>query len=196
MKDSKRIIDFIRYAEKLKTELRHATRSDNQKESVADHTWRLSLFLILVASKLKLKIDLLKALKMATVHDIVEIEAKDMPVLDQINDSALHIQKEKDEKMAIKNIGDKLGNDGQEIFDLWSEFEDSKTNEAKLIKALDKLEGQLQFLDDPVRNFTASEQDSINQLLAKTKELCQIDPFLIELDKLTLDDRKKRVKND
>jgi len=193
MNDTKRIIDFIHYTEKLKTELRHATKSDNQRESVADHTWRLSLILMLVAPKLELKIDLLKTLKMTIIHDIVEIEAKDIPVLEQINDNTLSFKKEKDEKTAIQNIKNRLGNDGQEIFDIWNEFEDAKTNEAKLIKVLDKLEGQLQFLSDPVRKFTEDEQESIQLLLKNTRELCKIDPFLQTLDEITLDDRKKRT---
>ncbi|MCL5410837.1 MAG: HD domain-containing protein [Patescibacteria group bacterium] len=193
MNQAQKLIEFIHYAERLKTELRHATRSDNQRESVADHTWRLSLMLMLVYPNLKLKIDLLKTLKMSIIHDIVEIEAKDIPVLEQINDNKLAGQKEKAEKTAIQKLKNRLGNDGQEIFDLWNEFENSKTNEAKIVKALDKLEGQLQFLDDPVRKFTANEQDSITQLLQNTKKLCEIDPFLQQLDEMTLDDRKKRI---
>lgn len=193
MKEAKRLIEFIRYAEKLKTELRHTTRSDNQRESVADHTWRLSLMLMLVYPKLKLKIDLSRTLKIAIIHDIVEIEAKDISVLEQINNKKLTVQKEKAEKTAISNIKKRLGDDGQEIFDLWYEFEDSKTNESKIVKALDKLEAQLQVLDDHVRKFTANEQDSIAQLFQNTKELCEIDPFLRQLDQVTFEDRKKRT---
>lgn len=193
MNDAKTIIEFIRYAERLKTELRHATRSDNQRESVADHTWRLALFLILVAPKLKLEIDLSKALKMTIIHDIVEIEAKDIPVLKQINDDTFSLQKKKAEILAINKIKKLLGDNGQEIYDLWNEYEDSKTNEAKIIKALDKLEGQLQFLEDPIRKFTIDEQDSIELLLNQTKKLCDIDPFLQELDKTTIASRKKRI---
>lgn len=193
MNDAKTIIEFIRYAERLKTELRHATRSDNQRESVADHTWRLALFLILVAPKLKLEIDLSKALKMTIIHDIVEIEAKDISVLKQINDDALSFQKKKAEILAINKIKKLLGDNGQEIYDLWNEYEDSRTNEAKIIKALDKLEGQLQFLEDPIRKFTIYEQDSIELLLNQTKKLCDIDPFLQELDKTTIASRKKRI---
>ena len=193
MKETKRIIEFINYAEKLKTELRHATKSDNQRESVADHTWRLSLMLILIAPKLKLKIDLLKAIKIAIVHDIVEIEAKDVPIPDRINDQKLSTQKEKNEQTAIENIKNRLGDDGQEIFDLWNEFEDSKTNEAKVVKTLDKLEGQLQFLNDPVRKFAKDEQNSVKSLLEETAKLCKIDPFLKQLDEDTLNNRKKRT---
>lgn len=193
MEETKRIIDFIHYAEKLKTELRHATRSDSQRESVADHSWRLILFLILVAPKLTLKIDLLKAMKMAAIHDITEIDAKDIPALEHINNKKISDKKKKDEKRAIEKIKKKLAKNGQEIYDLWQEFEDSKTNEAKLVKALDQLEGELQFLQDPVREFKQEEQASIVLLLERTTKFCKIDPFLEKLDKISLNDRKKRV---
>lgn len=193
MKETKRIIDFIHYAEKLKTELRHATRSDNQRESVADHSWRLILFLILVAPKLTIKIDLLKAMKMAAIHDITEIDAKDVPALEHINNKKISAKKKKDEKRAIKNIRKKLASDSHEICDLWQEFEDSKTNEAKLVSALDKLEGELQFLTDPIRKFRPEEQKSIKILLQRTSKLCKIDPFLQQLDEVSLSERKNRT---
>lgn len=193
MKETKRIIDFIHYAEKLKTELRHATRSDNQRESVADHSWRLILFLILVAPKLTIKIDLLKAMKMATIHDITEIDAKDVSALEHINNKKISAKKKKDEKRAIEKIRKKLTSDSHEICDLWQEFEDSKTNEAKLVNALDKLEGELQFLTDTNKEFKLEEQESVKILLQRTSDLCKIDPFLEEIDKISFGDRKKRT---
>ena len=193
MKETKRIIDFIHYAEKLKTELRHATRSDNQRESVADHSWRLILFLMLVAPKLTIKIDLLKTLKMAAIHDVTEIDAKDIPALEHINNKKISDKKKRDEQQAIENIKIKLANDGQEIYDLWQEFEDSKTNEAKLVNALDKLEGELQFLTDPVKEFKQEEQELVKILLKRTSELCKIDPFLTKLNETSLKDLKKRT---
>ena len=193
MENAKKIIDFIKYAEGLKTELRHATKSDSVRESVADHSWRLSLALMLIVPHLSVKVDCLKALKMAIIHDIVEIEAKDIPVLEQINNKKIVDQKETNEKMAISSIGKKLGVSGREIVELWYEFEASQTNEAKIVKALDKLEGELQFLHDPVRQFAESEQGSIATLIQRTTELCSIDPFLQELDKITLKDRQNRI---
>lgn len=196
MKKAQKIIDFIQYAEGLKTELRHATKSDRARESVADHTWRLTLMLMLVMPNLKLKIDQLKALKMAIIHDIVEIDAKDLPILEHIDNKEMSIKKEALENKAIKAIKKQLGESSTDISTLWQEFEQGKTNEAKVVHALDKLEGQLQFLKDPVRKFTLAEQKSITFLLDQTSELCQIDPFLVELDQLTIKDRKIRIKPD
>lgn len=193
MNNMKKIVDFIHYAEKLKVELRHATKSDKQKESVADHSWRLSLFLVLVLSKLSIKIDELKTIKMAIIHDIIEIDARDIPLLDQIKDPELQKQKHKNEKKAIEKIKKMLGEDGKEIAKLWQEYEDQKTNEAKVVMALDKLEGELQFIQDPVRKFLKDDQVAINKLFIQTTKLCKIDPALQELDRITMAQRRKRT---
>ena len=193
MENVQQLIDFIHYSEKLKNELRHASRSDSQHESVADHTWRLSLFLMLVAPKLTIKIDLLKAMKMATIHDIVEIDARDIPALEHINNKKVSDTKNKNERLAIKKIRVMLGTSGKEISDLWHEFENLETNESRLVCALDKLEGELQFLQDTVKVFKPEEQESIKMLLEKTTELCKIDPYIEKIDKMTLHDRKKRT---
>jgi len=192
--DAKKIIDFVAYAEKLKCEIRHASRSDNQRESVAEHCWRLSLMLMLVFPHLKIKVDLLKTLKMAIIHDLVEIESRDVPLLKHINNQAAKRAKSSKEKRAMSKIRKMLGRDGKEISALWLEHEELKTNEAKVLKALDRLEGELQFLHESVTKFTKKDKKAIEILLQETTDLAKIDPFLEELDRLSFADRKNRIK--
>jgi len=191
--DAEKIINFVHYAEKLKTELRYAFKSDNQKESVADHTWRVALMLMLVMPKLKVKINPFKALKIAIVHDIVEIEAKDVPVLDHICNNDLKKDIRLKERQAINKINNMLGENGKEISELWEEYEDQKTIESKIIKAVDKLEGQMQFITESVTKFKKEEEERVHKLLAETSELSKVDPFLEVIDKLTTPDRLKRL---
>lgn len=192
--DARKIVDFVNYAEKLKVELRHASKSDNQKESVADHSWRLALMAILVAPHLKIKIDLLKLLKMATVHDLVEIESRDVPVLEHIDNKSAHRHKEVAEKTAMQKIKKMLGSDGKEINNLWLEYEELKTNEARVLKSLDRFEGEFQFLTETVTTFTQKEQRVIDILIKETTELAKIDPFLEKIDEISMEERKNRIK--
>lgn len=189
------ILNFINYAEKLKVELRHASKSDDSHESVADHCWRLSLMLVLVVPKLKIQVDLLKILKMAIIHDLAEIEARDVPLLTSINDDAVKQLKQSREEAAMQNVRKLLGKDGDEIFSLWSEFEKLESNEARVLKALDRLEGELQFLNESVTKFTAKDRKTIEVLLDETTELSKIDPFLEKLDELSYDERVKRIQH-
>ncbi|HBG81575.1 TPA: hypothetical protein DDW69_01915 [candidate division CPR2 bacterium] len=194
MDETQRIIDFIHYAEKLKTELRKAFKSDESRESVAEHTWRVSLMLLLIVPKLKIEVDFLKILKMAIIHDLAEIEAKDVPVLESINNHERLSIKEEQELAAMNNIRAMPGADGQEIYDLWSEYEEQKTNEARALKAIDRLEGQFQFLSENVTTFTEQDQEAIKKLLEETTKLSKIDPFITRLDELTMEDRQNRIK--
>lgn len=177
----KNTIDFLIYSEKLKTEKRHAHKSDGCYESAAEHSWRLALLLMLVAPKLKEELDLLKALKMATIHDIVEIDAEDVMVLDHIDNKSRKKFKDNQEKNAIEKVRDKLGTEGQEIYDLWYEYLSATTYEAKVLRVLNMIEGQSQFLSEKTKKFTEAEQEPVNKLIEKTKVLSKIDPFIEEL---------------
>jgi putative hydrolases of HD superfamily len=41
--DAEGIVDFLSLAENLKTEMRHSWLSDGRRESVAEHTWLMSV---------------------------------------------------------------------------------------------------------------------------------------------------------
>lgn len=179
--ENQKFVDFLIYSERLKTEYRHAHKNDGQRESAAEHSWRLSLMLMLVAPKLQRELDLLKALKMATIHDIIEIDAKDVLVLDHIDNKPRKDFKDKEEKKAINVVHDMLGNDGDETYELWYEYLNAETYEAKVLHVLNMIEGQTQFLSENVKAFSHEEQSSVTKLIAKTKELSKIDPFLESL---------------
>lgn len=71
------LLSVSHLAEKLKDELRHQWTSANRQESVAEHSWRLALMLILCCPYINHPIDFRKAITMAVIHDLVEAEAGD-----------------------------------------------------------------------------------------------------------------------
>jgi putative hydrolase of HD superfamily len=75
----------------------------------------------------------------------VEAEARDISALDVLRNPEIKIKKLADEKQAIENLRSSLKeSNGQEIYDLFYEFENKETYESKIANALDKLEVQLQ----------------------------------------------------
>lgn len=139
------ILKVLKLAERLKFELRHSYLSNGRQESVAEHTWRMSLMAVLLEPLLTVKVDMTKLLKMIIIHDLVEAEAKDVSALDLLRNPELRTEKAKREKKAIENLRmNLLEINGQEIHDLFWEFEAKETYEAKVANALDKLEVQLQ----------------------------------------------------
>jgi putative hydrolases of HD superfamily len=139
------ILKVLTLAERLKFELRHSYTSAGRQESVAEYTWRMSLMAVLIEPLLKQKVDTARLLKMIILHDLVEAEAKDVSALDVLRNPEIKIQKMEKEKKAIENLRTALKEtNGQEIYDLFYEFENKETYESKVANALDKLEVQLQ----------------------------------------------------
>jgi putative hydrolases of HD superfamily len=100
---------------------------------------------VLIEPMLKQKVDTSRLLKMIILHDLVEAEAKDVSALDQLRNPEIKVEKANREKQAIENLRQTLSSiNGQEIYDLFYEFENKQTYEAKVANALDKLEVQLQ----------------------------------------------------
>ena len=147
----RKILQFIGKAEKLKREMRHSWLSDKRQESVAEHTWRMSLMAMLLKDKLQVEVNIEKVLKMIIVHDLVEIEAGDVSALDVLRNPEIKKDKVANELQAIEQIKNELSGElGQEIYELWMEFEEKESLEARFSNALDKLEVQIQHNHAPL----------------------------------------------
>lgn len=139
------IIQVLTLAERLKFELRHSYTSAGRQESVAEHCWRMSLMAVLIEPLLSEKVNTARLLKMIIIHDLVEAEARDISALEILRNPEIKKIKAADEQRAIENLRQMLKDtNGQEIYDLFYEFEQKETYEAKVANALDKLEVQLQ----------------------------------------------------
>lgn len=146
-------------------------RNIKDAESVSDHSFRTALFAMLYSKSLGLNAE--KCIKMALIHDIPEIYTGDI-ILTKANAK----QKSKKELRAIKDISNLLPKDaGKEILKLWEELHAARTNEAKLVRDLDKIEMLLQALEYKKSNRTKNSLqeffDSTEKLLKtkKAKEL-------------------------
>ncbi len=125
-------------------------------ESVADHSWRLAMLVLMFNDRFIRKIDLGKALKLALVHDLPEVIAgDDSPVGEDgtgENTHAFNLEKKQArfirEKAAAETLFGKLPTEiGRQFLDLWLEYEDQNTFESRLVKSLDKIEATLQVLE-------------------------------------------------
>lgn len=134
------LYDFIHLIGRLKTEKRFSTIDAIENDTVAAHSFRLTLITHVCSEKIK-DIDTNHAIKLAMYHDIVESITGDV---DQhlISEGKISpAEKKKKEKESIKQIKKYLPEKtSKEIEDLWNEFEEMNTKEACLVKALDKIE--------------------------------------------------------
>ncbi|MEJ2640909.1 MAG: HD domain-containing protein [Desulfosarcinaceae bacterium] len=134
------ILTFLRRAEALKHTYRSAWTSTGEPESVAAHTWRLALMVLVLAPQLP-KVDLLRLLKICLIHDLGEAINGDIPAIDQTDGPEKALQERRD----LLTLLDPLPTDLRaELLALWEEYEAAASPEARLAKGLDKLETLIQ----------------------------------------------------
>ena len=134
------VLTFLRAAERLKTVRRSGWTSEGDRESVAEHTWRLCLMAMLLYDGTP-GVDLARLLKMCLIHDLGEAIGGDVPAPEQVAGSSKADQERADLLELTASLPPTLR---REIVELWDEYEAAATPEAKLAKGLDKLETILQ----------------------------------------------------
>ena len=134
------ILTFLRAAESLKSTLRSAHTSSSRPESVAEHTWRLCLLAMVLAPEFP-EVDAHRLMKICLIHDLGEALQGDIPAPLQ-NPNVDKSQSEREDLLELLSPLPELQR--SEILELWEEYEQAATPEAKLAKAFDKLETLLQ----------------------------------------------------
>ncbi len=129
---------FILEVDKEKNILRQTHLSGyTRQENDAEHAWHMALMIYLLKEYSNEKFDLAKAMAMALIHDIVEIDAGDTYCYDE---DGVSTQKER-ESIAANRIFGLLPYDQKEhLMDLFDEFEQGQTPEAKFARTMDNLQ--------------------------------------------------------
>ncbi len=135
-------ISFIKEIDKLKyiqrkTKLFNSDRHEND----AEHSWHLAMMALVLAEHSNRSVDILKVVKMVLIHDIVEIDAGDTFLYDTLKNHT----NTREELAAAKRIFGLLPEkQAEEFVEIWKEFEDGITDEAKFAKSMDRFEPLLQ----------------------------------------------------
>jgi putative hydrolase of HD superfamily len=132
----KKQFDFIIEIDAIKTIIRKSKLFKAKRyENDAEHSWHFAVMAVILSEYSNVKIDPLKVLKMALIHDIPEIYSGDVMVYKKGK------KDEAKEMLSAKKIFSRLPADqAAEFYTLWREFEEKITAEAKFAAALDRLE--------------------------------------------------------
>lgn len=177
------LIRILSVAEKLKCNTRHCYTSSGRHESVAEHSWRIALMGMLVASEFP-EADMDKVIRMCLIHDLGEAFTGDIPVF----------EKTKGDEKTEENILSQWLNtfpepEKSEWKDLYAEMNALESIEAKIFKALDKMEAVIQHNESDISTWLPLEYDL---QLTHGKENVQFSPYMKalkeEIDQIT---RKK-----
>ena len=136
MNNIDKVIRFIKEIENVKSVTRTAWTKTGRRESTAEHSWRLAMLLMVIREDFK-DLDIDKAIKMSLVHDLGELYDGDISAkLQNDNDNKAEME-EKAMRRMLTILPENLA---ENIYDLWKEYNECSTKEAKLVKAMDKLE--------------------------------------------------------
>ncbi|MCR4717559.1 MAG: HD domain-containing protein [Lachnospiraceae bacterium] len=129
---------FSAEIDKMTSILRRTMLIDNsRRENDAEHSWHIAVMAMLFEEYAIEKVDISRAVKMCVVHDLVEIYAGDTFAYDLEGNKD---KKERESKSADKLFGMLPDEQGQMIRELWEEFDEMKTADAKYAACMDRLQ--------------------------------------------------------
>lgn len=163
-------IAFLNEADKLKSINRATTLADRSRaENSAEHSWHLTLYALILADQAKPGVDINRVIKMLILHDLVEIDAGDNPIFDEVDVAAM----EAAEQVAADRIFGLLPDDiRDDLRAIWEEFEAAQTDDAQFAKSLDRFQPPMLNLASGGGSWTdynVSEQMIADRVGAKIK---------------------------
>ena len=134
----KKQFDFIKEIDKEKFIQRQTLLTGGErKENDAEHAWHMALMTVLLSEYANEKIDVLKTVTMLLLHDIVEIDAGDTYCYDEEGKKTQH---EREQKAADRIFGLLPDDQCEKLKNLWIEFENAETAEAKFAHTMDNVQ--------------------------------------------------------
>lgn len=150
---AKDLLEILAVAEKLKCNTRHCYTSSGRHESVAEHSWRTALMAMLLTEAFP-EADMNKVIRMCLIHDLGEAFTGDIPTFEK---TKVH---EKEEEARLNAWVNTLPEAQQREFSaLYGEMEERQTLEAKIYKALDRLEAVIQHNESDISTWLPLEYE-------------------------------------
>ena len=185
--NAREYLEILHIAEKLKDTPRHCTTSNGRVESVAEHSWRISLMAFLLRHEFPdANID--KVVDMCLIHDLGECFTRDIPTFSKTDSD----RKTEDDllNLWIEKLPTEISKDFK---DLYEEMEAQETKEAKIYKALDKLEALIQHNESPISTWSENEYELNKTYSFNTVEFSE---WLTELRKEILKDTLEKIEKE
>ena len=180
-------LEMLHVAERLKDTLRHCTTSGRRRESVAEHSWRQALMAFWLQEQFP-ELDCGRVIKMCLIHDLGECFTGDIP-------SFLKTEEDRENEDTVlerwvHSLPDQVS---REMSALYAEMNAQQTGEAKLYKALDKLEAVIQHNESPLDTWSENEFERNRRY---GFDAAAFSPWLTQLRREILADTEKKIRRD
>ena len=178
------LLQALHTAERLKDATRHCYTSEGRHESVAEHSWRISLMAYWISDEFP-EADMNKVLRMCLIHDLGEAFTGDIPTFLKTSSD----EKREDELLAewVSTLPEPFRG---EMASLYKEMSERKTLEARIFKALDSLEALIQHNESDLSTWSENEYE-LNMHYADDK--VSFSPYLTSLRELIRKDTIAKI---
>lgn len=182
--DAEKLLDALHIAERLKDATRHCYTSGGRHESVAEHSWRMTLMAFFIRDEFP-QADMDKVMRMCLIHDLGEAFTGDVPTFNKT-------QSDEDlEETLLRRWVDALPAPyAGEMRALYAEMAERKTLEAKIYKALDGLEAVIQHNESDISTWLPLEYE-LNVTYCEDK--VSFSPYLKALRQLVREDTLAKI---
>lgn len=138
-----RQLEFVAEAGRLRGVLRQTMLADPaRRENSAEHSWHLTVLALTLAEYAPPGTDLARVVAMLALHDVVEVDAGDLSAYAAQPDQA---RQQAAEQAAADRLFALLPADqAGSLRQLWDEFEERASLEARFARALDRLQPMLE----------------------------------------------------
>ena len=151
--EARSLIDALSVAERLKDATRHCYTSGGRHESVAEHSWRLALTALFLRDEFP-ALDMDRVIRMCLIHDLGECFTGDIPSFLKSGGD------EERERSALETwVASLPAPYSVELKTLYAEMDALETDEARLYKALDKLEAVIQHNESDIATWLPREYE-------------------------------------
>ena len=151
--EPKVLIQALGVAEKLKNVTRHCYTTEGRHESVAEHSWRTALMAMLLSEQIP-EVDMGMVIRMCLIHDLGEAFTGDIPSFEK---TKAHEQAEEDRLNAW--VDSLPAQQRKEFSALYKEMNERTTLEAKVYKAIDRLEAVIQHNESHISTWLPLEYE-------------------------------------
>lgn len=185
--EARTLLDALHVAERLKDATRHCYTSGGRHESVAEHSWRMTLMAYFLKEEFP-EADIDKVIRMCMIHDLGEAFTGDIPTFEKTQ-----ADEEKEENLLYGWVRTLPEPFASEMLSMYEEMAARESLEARIYKAIDSLEAVIQHNESALDTWIPHEFE-LNLTYGEDK--AAFSTYMTELRKMIKEDTVQKIREE